>query len=106
MVARQMEATGAQVLARRWRTSAGEIDLIVRDGEVLVFVEVKQRKRLSAWDSPISQAQWRRLEATASQYILHFQVETGIQPVCRFDVALVGHDGSVEIIENAWSTLT
>jgi putative endonuclease len=39
-----LRALGATVVARNERTRAGEIDLIVRDGETLVFVEVKTRR--------------------------------------------------------------
>lgn len=105
IAARELERSGAQILDRRWRCTFGEIDLVAQDGNVLVFVEVKQRKRATAWDTPVSQAQWQRLEAAASQYIVKYREETGIQPICRFDVALVGHCGTAEIIENAWSCL-
>lgn len=95
----------ARLLAERWRCAEGELDLIVEENHQIVFVEVKQRKHLNGWDSPVSLRQWHRLEAAATQYIVAYQAETGIQPLCRFDVALVGHDGAVEIIENAWSSL-
>ena len=105
IVGRQYVAGGAELLAQRWRCAEGELDLIVRQDEVLVFVEVKQRKHLNGWDSPVSPQQWQRLEEAASRYIVTYQAETGIHPVCRFDVALVGHDGTVQIIENARSAL-
>lgn len=106
IVMRQYLRSGAVVLEERWRCAGGEIDLIVRQGDELVFVEVKQRRNLHAWDSPVSPRQWQRLEAAANQYILEFQADTGIHPICRFDVALVGHDGVAQIIENAWSCLS
>ena len=105
IVARRLESAGARVLDRRWRCPSGEIDVVAEDRGILPFVEVKQRKRSNGWDSPVSQAQWQRLEAAASQYIVKYRDDTGIQPICRFDVALVGHDGTAEIIENAWSCL-
>lgn len=97
---------GAHLLAERLRYPEGELDLVLMHGTVLVFVEVKLRKSLEGWDSPISAHQWHRLEAAASQYIVVHQADTGIQPICRFDVALVSHDGAVQIIENVWSCLT
>jgi putative endonuclease len=44
LAARHLSALGAVLVARNQRTRAGEIDLIVRDGDALVFVEVKTRR--------------------------------------------------------------
>lgn len=41
-----LEKNGLKILARNYRTAKGELDLIARDGENLVFVEVKTRKNL------------------------------------------------------------
>ena len=92
---------GAQVLARRHRTPEGEIDLIVQEGRCLIFVEVKRRKRLHGFDSPISEKQWQRLGCAALHYVVNNHDVTRVQPICRFDAALVGPDGQVTIIENA-----
>ncbi len=43
LAAAHLEARGLQVVARNFRTRAGEVDLVARDGEVTVFVEVKAR---------------------------------------------------------------
>ncbi|MEO1493262.1 MAG: YraN family protein [Pseudomonadota bacterium] len=100
---RAYAARGAQVLETRLKTPEGEIDLILRDGNALVFVEVKQRKNNTEFASPVTARQWERLENAANHYIMGCHRKTGVQPVCRFDVALVGHDGQVQIIENARS---
>lgn len=42
--ARHLEAAGYTLVARNWRCRGGEIDLIFRDGETVVFVEVKTRR--------------------------------------------------------------
>lgn len=44
VAATHLEAHGYTILARNWRCAAGEIDLVARDGETLVFVEVKTRR--------------------------------------------------------------
>lgn len=102
-VARLYRERGGTIEAERHRTPEGEIDLVVRLGEILVFVEVKQRRSARDYGPPISARQWKRLEAAALSYMVEVQNVTGVQPLCRFDVALMGRDGSVEIIENARS---
>ena len=102
-VSRYYERKGARIRALRHRTPEGEIDLIAEHGGVLIFVEVKRRKVQHSFDSPISERQWRRLESAALHYMIEEQNETGVQPVCRFDVALVRHDGQMQVIENARS---
>ncbi|HLA76819.1 MAG TPA: YraN family protein [Vicinamibacteria bacterium] len=41
---RYLEAKGLRVLTRNYRTRSGEVDIVARDGEVTVFVEVKERQ--------------------------------------------------------------
>ena len=100
--ARHYESRGGRVLARRWKGPEGELDLVVLLDGVLVFVEVKQRSG-RVYDSPVSPAQWRRLEATAERYMMGQGNETGATPYCRFDLAMAGPEGSIEVIENARS---
>lgn len=100
IAARHYRGQGAEILATRHRTPEGEIDLIVKQGTMLIFVEVKQRRRIGP-DSPISARQWQRLGQAAISYMMQYTSETGETPLCRFDAALVGPDGSLEVIENA-----
>lgn len=100
-VARDYGRRGMKILHRRHRTPEGELDLIVGDGDLLVFVEVKKRKRPIGPDSPISNRQWQRLENAAEHYMMVLFDATGIRPIFRFDVALVDGAGQVTIIENA-----
>ncbi len=88
---------GAALLARRWRCPSGEIDLVLREPDCLVFVEVKRRAG-PVEEDPVGERQWRRLEAAAETYII--ASGSGGVPL-RFDLALVGADGRTEIIRNA-----
>lgn len=96
---RLYEAEGAELVARRWRCPEGEIDLVVRAGAVLIFVEVKARRHRDSAAGAISPAQWRRLQAAASRFL----AEAGDGAECRFDVVVVDRGGQVERIENAGS---
>ena len=102
-VAREYQRHGAKIRDRRCRTPEGEIDIVGQIGDILVFVEVKKRKNNTIPDASVSQRQWQRLENAALHYMMEYQKETGVQPFCRFDVALTGQDGAVQIIENARS---
>ena len=79
-----LEERGLAIVARNYRTRLGEIDLVARDGEVLVFVEVRMRADESfggALESITPQKQ-RRIRAAALMYLGQFRQP----PRCRFDV--------------------
>jgi putative endonuclease len=71
LAARHLERLGYDLVARNFRTRYGELDLVVRDGAALVFVEVKTRRargprdRLRPWENlpPAKRAQVRRMAA-------------------------------------------
>ncbi len=98
-VARNYERQGMQVLARRWRGQAGEIDLIVGDSARILFVEVKKSRSFERAAERLNQHQIQRIFATASEFL-----ETqpnGQLTDCQFDVALVDSTGDVRILANA-----
>ena len=68
---RLLRLRGCKVLARNYKRRAGEIDLVLLDGERLVFVEVRYRGP-GAWVSPLASvdaAKQRRLTRTAQLYL-------------------------------------
>jgi putative endonuclease len=80
-----------------FRCKGGEIDLIMRDGATLVFVEVRQRasSRQGGAAASITPAKIRRLVCAAQVYLLRFPVT----PPCRFDVIAI--DGEqIEWLQN------
>lgn len=101
--ARAYKKRGAELLARRHRNEAGEIDLILLEHGILVFVEVKKRKNRAELAESITERQWQRLGLAATQYMMTHSDETGEIRGCRFDAVLIGADGRLEIIENARS---
>jgi putative endonuclease len=78
---------GLAIIARNFRTRFGEIDLIARDGRMLVFVEVRMR-RSGAFGGAIESITARkraRLVAAANGYLAML----GREPPCRFDAILM-----------------
>jgi putative endonuclease len=68
---RHLEQRGYQFVAANWRRPYGELDLIMRDGDVLVFVEVKTRsgERLVTAEESLTWAQARRLLRGAQTFL-------------------------------------
>lgn len=87
-------------LERRFRSKAGEIDLIMLDDDTVVFVEVKTRKNSMPGSglAAVDRRKQQRIARAASLYLVH----TGrLNQACRFDVIEV-RDGEVFHIPNAF----
>ena len=66
-----LERLGYEFVGANWRCPRGELDLVMRDGAVLVIVEVKTRhgERLGAAEEGVSAAQASRLLQTAEEFL-------------------------------------
>jgi putative endonuclease len=62
-------AKGFRILARRWKSPAGEIDIVARRRHLLVFVEVKARATLDAAAESVNVRQQRRIAAAAEVWL-------------------------------------
>jgi len=105
LACRELERRGYAILARRYRTRLGEIDIVAKDGEVLVFVEVKTRSG-TRFGGPLAAITWdkqRRITRMALDYLAHNR--TGGAP-CRFDVVAVLTESEglprIEVVANAF----
>ena len=87
--------------ARRWRGQAGEIDLILRDGDTVVFVEVKKSRTSARAATRLSRRQMDRICAAASEFLAG--EPRGQLTDVRFDLAMVDGAGRPSIIENAFA---
>lgn len=67
----QLEAKGYAIVARNWRCAVGEIDLVARDGETLVFVEVKTRRgrAYGAPEEALTPRKAQKLLQLGAQYV-------------------------------------
>lgn len=85
LAARYLERKGYQILAQRYRSRQGEIDLIAQQRETLVFVEVKYRSCLASGRPvlAVDPRKQRRLYQTALFYL---RQSREIDRACRFDV--------------------
>lgn len=87
------------LLDRNWRTSAGEIDIVARDGEAVVFCEVKTRRGTMFGDGSeaVTSEKTRRLRHLATQWL----AITGIRArSVRFDVVSVCVGGAKPVINH------
>jgi putative endonuclease len=101
--ARYLRGRGYRILVRNFRTALGEIDLIARDGNTLVFVEVKSRRRGEPAEAVTSDKQ-RRLTLAALQFLKRYGL---LEQPSRFDVVAIvwadgHHDPLIEHFPNAF----
>lgn len=83
-----LKAKGYSIIKRNFRFGKGEIDIIAKDGNCLVFVEVKTRKNLNFGEPEyaITQSKIKQLKKMAEAY---FYVNGIVNQDCRFDVITI-----------------
>lgn len=99
-IALDYQRRGFAIARRRWRGPGGEIDLIARDGDDLVFVEVKQSRSFARAAEHLSRRQMARIYTSAECFLA--DEPNGQLTNVRFDVALVNGSGAFQIVENAF----
>jgi putative endonuclease len=92
-------AKGRTIAAMNWRGKGGEIDIIARDGERVVFIEVKKAASHALAAERLGRNQIARLYQAAAEFLS--DEPAGELTEARFDVALVDALGRIEILENA-----
>lgn len=91
---------GYTIVARRFKSPVGEIDIVARRGGELVFVEVKARHRLDDAALSLTPRQQRRIIAAAEAWLAEHP-DDGSRDI-RFDVILVGRNGRARHIAAAF----
>ncbi len=101
MAASYLRSLGCRILQQNFRCPLGEIDLIVRDGDCLVFTEVKYR-----YDGAYGSGQFhvdRRKQHTIFRVAEWYLMKANSTDIpCRFDVIAVSGDGEITHIKNAF----
>lgn len=92
---------GLKLVTQNYHCRFGEIDLVMRDGKTLVFVEVRMRSsaQFGGAAASVTRAKQNKIMLTAQ----HFLQQHG-ESACRFDVVLVHQRGQQEVewIQNAF----
>ncbi|WP_242652215.1 YraN family protein [Limimaricola pyoseonensis] len=99
-MARHYARSGRAPAHRRWRGPSGEIDLVLREGPRVVFVEVKASRSFDAAIAHLGPRQARRIRRSAAAFCEG--EPAGVLTEMRFDLALVNRHGAVRVIENAF----
>jgi putative endonuclease len=87
----ELERRGYRVVARRYRTRSGELDIVAEDGAYVVFVEVKARQDGSFGDpeEAVTLQKQRKLIWMATDYLARNDLQNA---PCRFDVVAINTD--------------
>jgi putative endonuclease len=83
--ARFLRRKGFRIITRGYRTPQGEIDLIARDGDRLVIVEVKTRRRGDPAEA-VTPAKQRRLTLAANHFLKRHRL---LDLPCRYDIVAI-----------------
>ena len=93
-------AKGYRTIARRWKSPVGEIDLVVKRGRLIVFVEVKARKDLDQAAESVLVRQRRRIVAAAEAWLAAHPEHAGYD--MRFDAVLVSPGRMPQHVDSAF----
>ena len=101
--ARHLSAHGCTLIERNVRYPEGELDLIARERELIVFVEVRMRRSgaFGGAAASVDRHKQKRLTRAAQHWLLERYGERW--PACRFDVVTVAGDGTIEWIRDAFA---
>ena len=97
---RHLDRSGFTIVERNFRTRGGEIDIVARKGDVLVFVEVRSREvpDFGTPEESITPAKRRRIVATARQYLS--KVPPFSWREARFDVIVIEGVGNAAVLRH------
>jgi len=104
MALKEIKRLGYECIARNYRCPLGEVDIIARDGDCLVFLEIKTRKGKSIRyaKEAVNERKKRQLSKVA---LLYMKANNCYDVKSRFDVVAINmHRGKeqIEVIKNAF----
>ena len=103
----ELARRGYAIIARRYRRRGGELDIIARDGQTIVFVEVKARAGRAFGEAceAVTANKRRTITRLALDYLMRHRLS---ECSCRFDVVSIHFDAgrpSIEVFQNAFDAL-
>ena len=104
MAEKHLKTLGYRILERNYRTQAGELDIIAKDGDVIVFVEVKSRRGLSFGEPELAVNFHKQRQLTRAAWMYLTRARSYNAP-CRFDVVGIYKDGGgtkVKVLKDAF----
>ena len=104
LAAAALKQKGYKIVARNYRTRTGEIDIIAKDGDVIVFVEVKARQT-ARYGNPKQAVTWTKQQKIAKTALAYLKSTNQLDKRARFDVVAIqpAEKGqTVEIVKNAF----
>lgn len=84
-----LQLTGHRILARRFKTTSGEIDLIARRGKTLIFVEVKQRTQAKHAVDPVTARSEERIIRAGEIFLSRYPTFVERDYALRYDLVIV-----------------
>ena len=105
--AKFLKKLGYKILTRSMRNPAGEIDIVARDGKVIVFVEVKTRESTIAGhpEEAVTMNKQHRISRTAAMFLKYHRLSDS---ACRFDVIAIlwpaGEKPQIKHIKHAFES--
>jgi putative endonuclease len=95
-----LEAAGYSIVARNWTCVVGELDIVARDGDILVFVEVRSRAD-AAHGHAAEMVTVRKQQKVTRVARMYLGLERPRFDECRFDVVAITGD-QLDVIKDAW----
>ena len=94
----ELERRGYAIIARRYRRRGGELDIIARDGQTMVFVEVKARAGRAFGEAceAVTANKRRTITRLALDYLMRHRLT---ECACRFDVVSIHFESGTPVID-------
>ena len=94
----ELERRGYAIIARRYRRRGGELDIIARDGQTMVFVEVKARAGRAFGEAceAVTASKRRTITRLALDYLMRHRLT---ECRCRFDVVSIHFESGTPVID-------
>jgi len=100
----ELSRRGYVIVERRFRTRCGELDIVARDGTVLVFVEVRARSSHN-FGTPFESVTWQKRQRLSQMAVSYMCLKRLSSVACRFDVVSVLEqqgERTIELVRGAF----